>query len=218
MSGMAPKHIRERGGIEADIEGAEYFEGRQLEGGVAGWLLLAGLGVAYVISGDFAGRVFGLGQVGWGGVLLATAVVAPVVFLGAAIPKFDASNLTDNPTTGAFRASASLPFGVVGIWAALSNAIWFLLAAPAAPLAAEESKNPVKDIPRGIVVTTGIACALAVVALIAGFHVDTRVVAITAAIYVVAIAHVGFYSRRHIVASAPEEEFALSEFFESELH
>ncbi len=485
MSDKAPKHIRERGGIEADIEGAEYFEKRQLEGGVAGWLLLAGLGVAYVISGDFAGWNFGLNEGGWGGLLLATAimaimylfmvlglaelsstisttgggyafarramgpwggfltgtailieyaiapaaianfigayvesltgfdvgwivflvfyavfvglhlwgvgealklmfgitaiaVVALVVFVGAAIPKFDAANLTDIPATDAFGASSFLPFGLVGIWAALPYAIWFFLAVEGVPLAAEESKDPAKDMPRGIigamltlivfafvilmvapgaagsnylmesgnplvealeapkawdgqnlvsqfinlvgllgliasffsiiyaysrqtfalsragylprflsltgsrktpyvalivpgiigfimavmnqgdllilvavfgatlsyimmtlshiilrykepelarpyrtpggVVTTGIACALAVVALIAGFLVDTRVVAITAAVYVVAIAYFGIYSRHHIVASAPEEEFALIESSESELH
>ena len=38
----------------------EYFKERELQGGVAGWVLPAGLGVAYVISGDFAGRNFGL--------------------------------------------------------------------------------------------------------------------------------------------------------------
>ena len=485
MSQKAPKRIHERGGIDAEIEGAEYFDKRRLEGGVAGWLLLAGLGVAYVISGDFAGWNFGLGEGGWGGLLLATgimaimylfmvlglaelsstisttgggyafarramgpwggfltgtailieyaiapaaianfigayvesltgfdvgwvvfavfyavfvglhlwgvgealklmfgitaiAVVALVVFVAAAIPKFDASNLTNIPSTDAFGASAFLPFGLVGIWAALPYAIWFFLAVEGVPLAAEESKNPAKDMPKGIIgamltlivfafvilivapgaagaqylmesgnplvealeaplawngqnlvsqfinlvgllgliasffsiiyaysrqtfalsragylprflsltgrrktpyialivpgiigfvmavlnqgdllilvavfgatisyimmtlshiilrfkepdlarpyrtpggiVTTGIACVLAVVALIAGFLVDTRVVAITAGVYVVAIAYFGLYSRHHIVASAPEEEFALIESSESELH
>lgn len=33
----------------------DYFEKRQLKQGAVGWLLLVGLGVAYVISGDFAG-------------------------------------------------------------------------------------------------------------------------------------------------------------------
>ena len=43
---------------------AEYFAKRQLKGAV-GWLLLVGLGVSYVISGDFAGWNFGLAQGGW---------------------------------------------------------------------------------------------------------------------------------------------------------
>ncbi|ABL83534.1 MULTISPECIES: ethanolamine permease [unclassified Nocardioides] len=486
MSEQAPRRIHERGGIDASVEGTEYFEKRQLAGGVAGWLLLAGLGVAYVISGDFAGWNFGMGEGGWGGMLIATglmgtmylfmvlglaelsstisttgggyafarramgpwggfltgtailieyaiapaaianfigayvesltgfdvgwvvflvfyavfiglhlwgvgealklmfvitaiAVVALFVFVIAALPKFDASNLNSIPVdTSAFGSSSFLPFGLVGIWAALPYAIWFYLAVEGVPLAAEESKDPAKDMPRGIiaaivtllvfafvillvapgaagsdflkdsgnplvealeapgayggqnlvsqfinlvgllgliasffsiifaysrqtfalsragylpkflsltgqrktpyvalivpgiigfvmavlnqgdllilvavfgatisyvmmtlshiilrfkepeldrpyrtpggVVTTGIACVLGVVALIAGFLVDTRVVAITAGVYVIAIAYFGLYSRHHIVASAPEEEFALIESSESELH
>ena len=36
----------------------EYLAKRQLKRGSAGWILLAGLGVSYVISGDFAGWLF----------------------------------------------------------------------------------------------------------------------------------------------------------------
>lgn len=472
-------------GVQSEAEGAEYFEKRQLQGGVAGWVLLAGLGVAYVISGDFAGWNFGLGEGGWGGLLVATvvmaimylfmvfglaelsstisttgggyafarramgpwggfitgtailieyaiapaaianfigayveslvgldgwyvflvfylvfvgmhlygvgealkvmfaitavAVVALLVFVVAAAVKFDASNLNNIPVdTAAMGSSEFLPFGVVGIWAALPYAIWFFLAVEGVPLAAEESKDPAKDMPKGIigamvaliifaaliltvapgaagsdllkesgnplvealeapsayggenavsqfinvvgllgliasffsiiyaysrqtfalsragylprilsvtgrrktptlalvvpgvigfvmavlnegdllilvavfgatisyvmmtlshiilrikepdlerpyrtpggVVTTGIACALAVVALIAGFLVDTRVLFITAGIYAIALAYFGLYSRHHIVATAPEEEFELIESAESELH
>ena len=478
------KHVH-YSGVESEFEGAEYFEKRQLEKGVAGWVLLAGLGVAYVISGDFAGWNFGLAQGGWGGLLIATilmavmylfmvfglaelsstisttgggyafarramgpwggfltgtailieyaiapaaianfigayvnsligldgwyvyllfyaifiglhlygvgealkfmfaitavAVLALVVFVAAAIPKFDAANLNNIPVdTAAFGASSFLPFGLLGIWAALPYAIWFFLAVEGVPLAAEESKNPAKDMPRGIIgamlalivfagailvvapgaagsdflkesgnplvealqapgayggqnfvsgfinvvgllgliasffsiiyaysrqtfalsragylpkvlsitgsrktptlalivpgiigfvmavlnqgnllilvavfgatisyimmtlshiilrfkepdlarpyrtpggiVTTGIALVLAVVALIAGFLVDTRVLVITAAVFAVAIAYFGLYSRHHIVATAPEEEFELIQSAESELH
>jgi ethanolamine permease len=44
-----------------------YLDKRQLRSGAAGWVLLAGLGVAYVISGDFARWNFGLAEGGWGG-------------------------------------------------------------------------------------------------------------------------------------------------------
>ena len=46
--------------------------------GLAGSVLgfLAGLGVAYVISGDFAGWNFGLDEGGWGGLLIATILMA----------------------------------------------------------------------------------------------------------------------------------------------
>ena len=53
-----------------------YLEKRQLQRGAAGWVLLAGLGVAYVISGDFAGWNFGLAEGGWGGLLIATILMA----------------------------------------------------------------------------------------------------------------------------------------------
>ena len=43
------------GGVEYDKVGQDYFDNRQLKRGAAGWLLLVGLGVAYVISGDYAG-------------------------------------------------------------------------------------------------------------------------------------------------------------------
>ena len=70
----------------------------------------------------------------------------------------------------------------------------------------------------GGVVTTGIAFVLAIVALIAGFLVDTRVLVITAIVYAIALLYFGLYSRHHIVATAPEEEFELIESAESELH
>ena len=55
----------------------EYLAQRQLRSGSAGWVLLAGLGVSYVISGDYAGWNFGLAQGGFGGLLVA------VVLMGA---------------------------------------------------------------------------------------------------------------------------------------
>ena len=54
----------------------QYLEKRQLKQGAAGWILLAGLGVSYVISGDFAGWNFGLAHGGFGGMLVATVLIA----------------------------------------------------------------------------------------------------------------------------------------------
>ena len=54
----------------------EYLEKRQLKRGSAGWILLAGLGVSYVISGDFAGGNFGIAEAGWGGFAIAAALMA----------------------------------------------------------------------------------------------------------------------------------------------
>ena len=233
------------------------MESRKLHAGAAGWLLLTGLGVGYVISGDFAGWNFGLAEGGWGGLVVAAglmglmytaivfslaelasaipvagggygfarralgtwggfltgtailieyaiapaaiatfigayvesltgfggwpvylacyvvfvcihmfgvgealklifvimlvAVIALVIFVVAMIPKFDPSNLSDIAPGNAAGASSFLPFGYLGIWAALPYAMWFFLAVEGVPLAAEETKNPARDLPRGIV-------------------------------------------------------------------
>jgi len=69
----------------------------------------------------------------------------------------------------------------------------------------------------GGVVTSGIALALACVAVVAGFLVDPRVVIGAAVIYAIFIAYFAFYSRHHLVAQAPEEEFDAIRAAESDL-
>ncbi len=72
----------------------KHLENRQLDRGKAGWIMLAGLGVSYVISGDFSGWNFGIGQAGWGGFLIAAVAMAVMYFslvfslaeMSAAIP------------------------------------------------------------------------------------------------------------------------------------
>ncbi|QPP09757.1 ethanolamine permease [Streptomyces bathyalis] len=57
-------------------ESAEaYLQARSLRRGSAGWLLLTGLGVAYVVSGDYAGWNFGLAEGGFGGLAIATVLM-----------------------------------------------------------------------------------------------------------------------------------------------
>ncbi|MGH8504004.1 MAG: ethanolamine permease [Gammaproteobacteria bacterium] len=254
MAGEPVTHVH---GVDYERVGDEYFEHRRLKQGAAGWVLLVGLGVAYVISGDFAGWNFGLGQGGWGGLLIATllmatmytamvfslaelssmiptagggygfarrafgpwggfltgtailieyaiapaaiavfigayceslfgisgwmvyltfyvifvgihiygvgealklmfaitaiASVALLVFVLAMIPHFSAEKLFDLPVTDAAGASAFLPFGYLGIWAAIPYAIWFFLAIEGVPLAAEETENPQRNLPRGLI-------------------------------------------------------------------
>ncbi len=65
--------------------------------------------------------------------------------------------------------------------------------------------------------TTGIALVLASVAVVATFFVDILAAAIAAGVFLIALAYFWFYSRHHLVASAPEEEFAQIEAAESEL-
>ncbi|GGM45468.1 ethanolamine permease [Longimycelium tulufanense] len=66
---------RHLAGADYERVDAAYLHRRQLRRGAAGWVLLAGLGVSYVISGDFAGWNFGLAHGGWGGLLLATLLM-----------------------------------------------------------------------------------------------------------------------------------------------
>ena len=81
-------------GVESEAVDTGYLAKRQLRGGTAGWVLLAGLGVAAVISGDYAGWNFGLAEGGFGGLLIAVVLMAvmysAMVFglaeLGSALP------------------------------------------------------------------------------------------------------------------------------------
>lgn len=233
----------------------DYLAKRQLKKGTAGWILLAGLGVSYVISGDFAGWNFGIAQAGWGGFAIAALLMAVmyftlvlslaemsaaipaagggysfarqamgpaggyltglavlieyalapaaiVIFIGSAVEallgfngpwvyaafylvfigihlagvgealkvmmvisglavlaiiataialigSFDSANLFD--IAASEGASAMLPLGWYGVWAALPFAMWLFLAVEGVPLAAEESKDPAKDVPKGII-------------------------------------------------------------------
>jgi ethanolamine permease len=247
-------------GTESHVEGSDYLAKRQLKKGTAGWVLLAGLGVSYVISGDYSGWNFGLEQGGFGGLLIAGIIIAGmylamvlgmaemssalpaagggytfarralgpwggfatgtailieyaiapaaiatfigayveslglfgitdgwwvylavyaifigihlggagealkimfvitgialvglVIFAVSAVGQFDSANLTDIAPTDAAGASSFLPFGYIGIWAAVPFAIWFFLAIEGVPLAAEEAKDPTKNVPRGII-------------------------------------------------------------------
>lgn len=237
----------------------QYLEKRKLRTGAAGWVLLAGLGVSYVISGDYSGWNFGLAEGGFGGLLLAAVVIAAmyfamvlgmaelssalpaagggytfarralgpwggfatgtailieyaiapaaiatfigayveslglfgitdgwwvylaayvlfvgihiggvgealkamfvitaialtglVVFAVAAVGRFDPANLVDIAPTDAAGASPFLPHGWLGVWAAVPFAIWFFLALEGVPLAAEEAREPERNVPRGI--------------------------------------------------------------------
>jgi len=256
--GATPPDVVHVGSVDYVGVADDYLEKRQLKSGAAGWVLLAGLGVSYVISGDFAGWNFGLEQGGFGGMLIATlamaamytcmvfgiaelsaaiptagggygfarramgplggfltgtailleyaiapaaiavfigsyvdelfgldgplvyavfylvfvgihllgagealkimlvitaiAAAALVVFILGMIPHFDFANLTDIAVDeAALGASPFLPGGYVGIWAALPFAMWLFLAVEGVPLAAEETRNPARDMPRGII-------------------------------------------------------------------
>jgi hypothetical protein len=68
------------GGVTYQRAGETYFDKRQLTRH-AGAVRLWGLGVAAVISGDFSGWNLGIAEAGWGGMLVATVVIALMYLL-----------------------------------------------------------------------------------------------------------------------------------------
>jgi ethanolamine permease len=275
--GRHPGEVTHAGRVDYERAGSDYLQKRQLRRGAAGWVLLAGLGVAYVISGDFAGWNFGLAEGGWGGLLIATAlmatmytcmvfglaelatampvagagygfarralgplggfatgtailieyaiapaaiatfiggyvealglfgltsgwpvylacyaifigihlygvgealkvmlgitvvaVLALIAFVVGMLPRFSFDKLLDIPPTDAFGASAFLPFGVAGVLAALVYGIWFFLAVEGVPLAAEEARDPKRDMPRGIIAAVFVLVVFAALMLFVG--------------------------------------------------
>lgn len=71
-----PEASHDHAGVQSHLEGADYLARRQLRSGTAGWVLLAGLGVSYVISGDYAGWNTGLSKGGFGGLAIAAVIIA----------------------------------------------------------------------------------------------------------------------------------------------
>jgi len=67
------------------------------------------------------------------------------------------------------------------------------------------------------VATSGIALVLACAAVVAVFVVDPTAALITLGVYAAFIAYFLLYSRHHLVASAPEEEFAAVQASEKEI-
>ena len=66
-------------------------------------------------------------------------------------------------------------------------------------------------------ITTGVALVLALAAVVATFLVDVVAALCALGAFAVLMAWFGFYSRHHLVASAPDEEFAALEQAEEEV-
>jgi ethanolamine permease len=112
--GRKPK-VEKVGVVEYERMGADYLEQRRLQRRAGAWLIW-GLGVAYVISGEYYGWQFGFAQ-GLGGMLLATILIAAMyTFMVYGISEM-ASAL---PTTGGPYA-----FGrrALGVWGGFINGL-----------------------------------------------------------------------------------------------
>jgi len=87
--------------------------------------------------------------------VLSLAVLAFFFIAALLSGDFSTSNWTNIPEGGGAAlpngGGPFLPFGIEGIFKALPFAIWFFLAIEEVPLAAEESMDPRRDVPRGSV-------------------------------------------------------------------
>ncbi|QUW66242.1 amino acid permease [Pseudomonas synxantha] len=243
MASHDPNTVAHSQGVDSGSVDQDYFASRQLKKGPAGWVLLVGLGVAYVISGDYAGWNFGLGQGGWGGMLLATLLMS-CMYLCMCFSLAELSSMI--PTAGGGYLPRSLSItnknkapvaalivpGIFGFARSLTGQsdLLILIAVFGATLSyvlmmaahiTLRVRRP--DMPRpyrtpGGIVTSSIALVLATIASLAGFLVDPRVVFGAIAIYALFTAYFAFYSRHHLVSGTPEEEFAAVKAADVSLH
>ena len=80
--------------------------------------------------------------------ITAAALLILVVFFVAAVPHVDVARHA--MTSRQRRGTAPPPFGSPGILFAMPFAVWFYLGIEELPLAAEETHDPARDLPRGI--------------------------------------------------------------------
>lgn len=93
------------------VENREYFAKRALKKGSVGWILLASLGVSYVISGDFSGWNLGLAQGGWLGLSIAFVAMG-LMYVCMVFGLAEMSSAL--PTAGAGYGFARRALGKVG--------------------------------------------------------------------------------------------------------
>lgn len=119
---------------------------------IIGYVIFVGLNI-WGVSASFKFTV----------IICFLALAVLVIFYVGAIPYFDfdrwALNLGVGPDGSKVElpegGGAFLPFGGMGVAWALPFAIWFYLAIEELPLAAEESHDPRRDMPKGIMLGLG---------------------------------------------------------------
>ena len=94
------------------------------------------------------------------------AVIALLAFVLGMIWHVDTANMFNIVPDGSLGSSEFLPYGISGVLAALVFGIWFFLAIEGVPLAAEESADPKRDMPRGILVAMGVLVVFGALMLI----------------------------------------------------
>ena len=104
-------------------------------------------------------------------VLLGMTIVALlglVVFVAATMPLIRIEHYTDVAAGGAWGASRWLPGGWIGVWAALPFGTAFFLAVEGVAMAAEETRDPHRNLPRGMFAALLLLAAFAVLIVVAG--------------------------------------------------
>jgi ethanolamine permease len=97
-------------------------------------------------------------------VLMGTALLGIVLFVMAAAPHAMAAKLFDiDVVAGLAGSNHFIPFGWPGVWACLPFALAGFMGLEGIPMAAEETRDPTRDIPRGLILALGtlLVCMLA---------------------------------------------------------
>ncbi|MGI5527283.1 ethanolamine permease [Streptomyces syringium] len=142
----------------------DYVESLHLFGLTSGWPVYLACFVLFIGI-----HLWGVGEaLRFSFVVTGIAVAALLVFAVGAFTDFDAARLHDIPVDpDAFGASSWLPFGLLGIWAAFPFGMWFFLGVEGVPLAAEETKDPARTLPRAMATAMGILLLLALLTFLA---------------------------------------------------
>ncbi len=99
-------------------------------------------------------------------VITAISVLVLLVWAAAVLPHVDWSRVFDIPPSEG--GSDWLPHGGLGVLAALPAAGWFYLAIEGVPLAAEETRDPARDLPRGMIAAMLSLVVFSAIALVLG--------------------------------------------------
>lgn len=126
----------------------------------AWWLLLYGIFVPINVRGAALTLKLGLG-------ITLLAIVVLITFFVAALCCGDFSwEKLHNIPAGPSGTQRGLPFGWLGVFTALPFATWFFLAIEQLPLAAEETHDVVRDMPRALLWSIATLCILALLTLV----------------------------------------------------
>lgn len=202
--------------MESHPQPRTYLEKRQLRTGSAGWLLLAGLGVSYVVSGDYSGWNFGLARGGFGGLVIATAVVA-AMYLALVLGMAELSSAL--PTAGGGYTFARR---ALGPWGGFATGTAVLIEYSIAPAAIATFIGAYVQSLGLFGIRDGWYVYLAIYALFIGIHLAgvgealKVMFAITAValagIAVFAVAAIGRFNLANLTEIAPSDALGASSF------